>query len=392
MAIPASDPSARRTREQRILSGAALAATWSWRIVGLALAAVLFGFVVMETWSVLLPIILAVLLCTALAPISGLIQRLGLPRAVGALGAVIAALLVMFGLAAVVAPSIAPQVAELADSATRGLDDLRTFLRDGPLGVTDAKFNELLSNAQQRVSDSADMIATSLLITLGALTSGLVNLLLTVVLAFMFLKDGHRFLPWLRGAAGPTAGRHLSEVLLRVWTTIASFVRTQALVGLIDAVLIGAGLLVLGVPLALPLALLTFVAAFAPIVGAVTVGALAVLVALVSNGPLTALLVAILVLVVQQLEGNVLLPWLQGRSLGLHAAVVLLAIVLGSTLFGVVGAFLSVPVVASLSVILTYLGEQAAGIGAPEAAEDDSAPDPDPAAEPEKQQEPEPEA
>ncbi len=129
---------------------------------------------------------------------------------------------------------------------------------------------------------------------------------------------------------------------------------------------IGAGLLVLGVPLALPLALLTFLAAFAPIVGAVAVGALAVLVALAANGWVTALLVLGLVLLVQQLEGNVLLPWLQGRSLDLHAGVVLLSIVLGSTLFGVVGAFLAVPVTAVGVVVARYLHEQASGESVPD--------------------------
>ena len=379
MAIPAPDQPERGGREQRILAGTHVAAVWSGRIVLLALAAVLVGLLVKVTWSVLLPVILAVLLCTALQPVSGTLHRLGLPRALGALLAVISALLVLFGVAAVVAPGVAPQISDLADSAARGLDDIRSYLRDGPLGLTDAKFDELVDNAQQRISDSGQSIATGLLLTLGALTSGLVNLVLTLVLAFMFLKDGHRFLPWLRGAAGPTAGRHLSEVLLRIWTTIASFVRAQALVGFIDAVLIGAGLLVLGVPLALPLALLTFVAAFAPIVGAITVGALAVAVALVSEGLVTALIVLGLVVLVQQLEGNVLLPWLQGRSLGLHAAAVLLAIVLGSTLFGVIGAFLSVPVVATASVILTYLGEQAAGPRDP-APRSDPDPDHDPGA------------
>ncbi len=144
---------------------------------------------------------------------------------------------------------------------------------------------------------------------------------------------------------------------MRAWTTLGGFVRTQALVGLIDAVLIGTGLLLVGVPLALPLAVLTFIAAFAPIVGAVSVGALAVLVTLVANGWVSALIVLGIVLGVQQLEGNVLLPWLQGRSLRLHAGVVLLTIILGSTLFGVAGAFLGVPLVAVLAVVLRYLDE-----------------------------------
>ena len=173
---------------------------------------------------------------------------------------------------------------------------------------------------------------------------------------------------------GATVGDHITEVGSRAWDTLGGFVRTQALVGLIDAVLIGTALVVVGVPLALPLAVLTFVAAFAPIVGAVTVGALAVLVALVANGWVSAVIILVVVLVVQQLEGNVLLPWLQGKSLDLHAAVVLLTIVLGSTLFGVAGAFLGVPVVAVGAVVGRYLTERVdetvAASGPPHADED----------------------
>jgi predicted PurR-regulated permease PerM len=128
----------------------------------------------------------------------------------------------------------------------------------------------------------------------------------------------------------------------------------------VDAILIGLGLLILQVPLAAALAVLTFFAGFVPIVGAVVAGALAALVALVSNGPTTALLVVALVILVQQLESNVLQPFLQGRSLRLHAAVVLLSITAGGTLFGIAGAFLAVPVAAMVATVLRYLSEQTA--------------------------------
>ncbi|MDN5917771.1 MAG: AI-2E family transporter, partial [Pseudonocardia sp.] len=143
----------------------------------------------------------------------------------------------------------------------------------------------------------------------------------------------------------------------RIWVTISEFIRTQAIVAFVDAVLIGAGLLIVGVPLALPLAVITFLGGFIPIVGAVVAGALAVLVALVSNGFAAAVIVLLIVLAVQQIEGNVLQPVLQSRSLGLHAAVVLLAVTAGSTLYGIAGAFLSVPIVAAAAVVLRYLGE-----------------------------------
>ncbi|WP_156520647.1 AI-2E family transporter, partial [Rhodococcus sp. EPR-157] len=154
------------------------------------------------------------------------------------------------------------------------------------------------------------------------------------------------------------AGSHLAEILARMWATLGGFIRTQAVVSLIDAFFIGLGLVILGVPLALVLATLTFLGGFIPIVGAFVAGALAVLVALVANGPTTALIVLIIILAVQQLEGNVLQPVLQSRSMNLHPAIVLLAVTGGSSVFGIIGAFLAVPAAAVAAVLIRYVSEQ----------------------------------
>ncbi len=350
--------SAPRTRERVIGEGITWLSRWTLRWVVIALGAYLLGWIVAHVWSILLPVMLALVLATVLAPPARLLHERGsVPKTLAAAIVLLGSVAVVGVIGAVIVPTVAPQVTDLADSATMGLSDVRTFLRDGPFGVTQGQIDSLIKAAQDRLQSSASTIASGVLVGLGALTSALINLVLTLVLAFLFIKDGDRFLDWVHGLSGHRAGRHLGEVLRRSWAALSGFVRAQALVGLIDAVLIGIGLIVLGVPLALPLAVLTFIAAFAPIVGAVTIGVLSVLVALVANGWVTALIVLGLVLLVQQLEGNVFLPWLQGRSLQLHAAVVLLVIVLGSTLFGVVGAFLAVPVAAVVAVVLRYLDE-----------------------------------
>ncbi|MFB9544388.1 AI-2E family transporter, partial [Micromonospora sagamiensis] len=171
---------------------------------------------------------------------------------------------------------------------------------------------------------------------------------------FFFLKDGPRWVPWLAAQTGPRAGVHVTQLSERSWRTLSEFIRQQALVGFIDAFFIGIGLWFLGVPLVLPLAVLTFFAAFIPIIGAFVAGAFAVLVALVDRGPTTALIVLGIVLVVQQLEGNVLQPLIQGRGLSLHPAVVILAVAAGSSLAGITGAFLAVPVAAIVAVAYRY--------------------------------------
>ncbi len=332
---------------------------WTARLLVLALGCVLVGLVVREVWSILLPVVLAMIITSVLEPPTRMLERrFRLPAAVAAGAVVVIGVGGLGGIVALLAPTASEQVVDLALSASDGLTEIQMFVQSSGFGVTDAQMESAVVAAQERLQSSASSIASGVLVGLSVVANLVINAVITLVLVFFFLKDGRRFTPWLRRWSGPHAGRHLVEVGQRSWETLGAFVRTQALVGLIDAVFIGAGLLVIGVPLAAPLALLTFVAAFAPIVGAVTVGGLAVLVALASNGWVAALLVLAVVLAVQQLEGNVLLPWLQGRSLDLHAGVVLLSIVLGSTLFGVVGAFLAVPTTAVAVVVARYLNEQ----------------------------------
>ncbi len=350
------DPGA-PTREEVLGVGVRWLSTWSLRWVIILVAAYVLGQVLAAMWSVILPVVLALVLTAALEPPARkLRRRFGFPPALAAAVVVVLTITVFFGGFYLLAPSIGTQATEIAESASEGLVTVQNWVTDSNL-ATEAQVNDIVRTAQQRLESSAAAITAGVLVGLGAATTFLINAVVTLVLSFLFLKDGDRFLPWVGGVLGPRTGLHVVEVGSRSWSTLGTFVRTQALVGFIDAVLIGLALLVVGVPLAIPLAVLTFFAAFAPIIGAVTVGVLAVLVALVSNGWIAALIIAGSVLLVQQLEGNVLLPWLQGRSLDLHAAVVLLSIVLGSTLFGVTGAFFAVPVVAVLAVLLRYVNE-----------------------------------
>ncbi len=345
-------------REAIIGAGVVWLSRWTLRWIIVVIGAVLLGWVVSQLWSILLPLLLALILTTVLEPPARWLEvRLRLSPALAALGAILGTLAVVAVVIMFIAPSVGSQVEEIALSASDGLSEVERWVQDSDLDVTQTQVDAVVQAAQDRLRSSASSIASGVLVGVGAITSALINLLLTLVLSFFFLKDGRRFLPWLKDLTGSHAGDHLVEVSQRTWTTLSQFVRTQALVGLIDGTLIGIGLLVVGVPLALPLAVLTFVAAFAPIIGAITIGVVAVLVALVANGWVAALVILGIVVLVQQLEGNLLLPWLQGKSLNLHAGVVLLTIVLGSTLFGVAGAFLGVPAVAVLAVVLRYLNE-----------------------------------
>jgi hypothetical protein len=208
---------------------------------------------------------------------------------------------------------------------------VRNWLTDGPLSLSDGQITRAIAAVQDRLQDSAAAISSGIFSTLSAATNAVLNLVLILMLTFFFIKDGHRFLPWLATLGGQRAGMHVSELLARVWGTIGGFIRTQSLVAFIDAVLIGIGLAILGVPLAIPLAVITFFGGFIPIIGAFASGILAVLVTLVTNDFKAAVIAALIVIAVQQLEGNVLSPWLQGKTMNLHAGVVLMSVTAGTS-------------------------------------------------------------
>ncbi len=347
------------------------AARWTVRLLIIGVGLWALFWLMGQLWSVLLPIMLGLLLATILWPPVRFLRR-RLPNALAALIALIGLLAVVGGLIAVLAPQVTSQAQDLVDQASQGLGSLQTWLAGPPFnigpdalgGLVDKGISELQSNGQE--------IAGILIGSLGAIGSAVVTFVLALVLCFFFLKDGPRFLPWLRTWIGATTGRHAEVLSDRVWTALGHYVWSQAAVAFVDGFFIGIGVWLLGVPFALPIAVLTFFGAFVPIVGAFVAGSVAVLVGLVSGGVWTAVGVLAIVVAVQQLEGNVMQPLLVGRTLKIHPAVVLSVVALGGTLFGIVGAFLAVPAVAVVQVIARYVREQ---IGESTSASAESAPD-----------------
>jgi predicted PurR-regulated permease PerM len=351
----AQGPTGARSRSTAIADGLSFMARWSLRLALIALGFVGMWWLIAKLWVIVMPVLLALLIATVLYPPARWLRGRGAPAALAA-GAVLLGALVLLGLVVFfLARSITGGVSEIASSAVAGLQSIQDWIAGPPLNIGSTQFDALLQQVTQRLQSSVTTIASGVLTGVGTLASLVVTGLLALVLAFLFVKDGDRFLPWLRDVVGPRVGGHLSVILAQIWATLGSFIRGQVLVSLCDGLFIGIGLVVVGVPLALPLAILTFVGGFIPIVGALFAGVLSVLVALVSNGFTAALVVLGIVLLVQQLEGNVLQPILQGKSLNLHAAVVLLAVTAGGTLYGIAGAFLAVPVTAAVAVVLRYL-------------------------------------
>jgi predicted PurR-regulated permease PerM len=372
-------PETSRRREAAVGMAFGRVAAVCGRFLLVVLALVVLFYVASKLWVVLLPILLALLLATVLWPAVRFLRRKGVPDALAAIGVLLVALLLLFGVLGGLAPQVTGQAQEIADQVTAGLGELEEGLTGPPFNLGEDRIGATVENVIGELQANAQNIAKRVLSGAAAAGSLLLTGLLALVLCFFYLKDGPKFLPWIGGLVGPRAAPHVSAVAQRSWVTLSGFIKAQAAVGLVDAIFIGIGLAVLGVPLALPLAVLVFFGAFIPIIGAVVTGALAALIALVTVGPTKALIVVVLVLVVQQLEGNVLQPILVGRTLDLHPAAVILAVTAGGSLRGIVGAFLAVPVLSVAAVTIRYARQQLAelepGPGSPPAAA--GQPDPD---------------
>ncbi len=348
------------TRAQVVLAGLRSSSIVGLQIILVVAALWIVLWLLGKLWVVLLPVLFGIIVCTVLWPPVRWMRNRGVPAAAASLVMMLVGIGVLAGVVAVIVPSIVRQAPELAARATDGVRRLQDWIQGPPLNVRDEQLNNVVNAITDKLQSSASTIAAGVFSGVGTATSMVVTLFTALILVFFFLKDGPKFVPWLDRTLGKPSGTHVGEVLLRMWNGLGGFIRTQAIVSFVDAALIGAGLFILQIPLAGVLVVITFLGGFIPIVGAFVAGALAVLIALVSNGLTSALIVLGIILAVQQLEGNVLQPWLQAKSMDLHAVIVLLSVTLGGTMFGITGAFLAVPAAASLAVVLRYVNEQIA--------------------------------
>lgn len=328
-----------------------LAAAVSWRVLAVAGAVVAGLLLLAQLYLVVLPLIVGLLLATLLEPPVRVLQRRGVPDGLAAIAVLAAALAALVSVIVVLAPQVAQQLAGFGEEAEQGWEEIQRWLEHGPLGVGPDQVAAFLEGARQRLIANAQQIATGVLAGAIMALEVIVGLILMLVLLFFFLKDGERMVAWSVARAPEQRRNDLRAAGGRAWETLSGYVRGTAIVATVDAVGIGLGLLVIGVPLVLPLALLTFVGGFFPIVGATVAGLVAVLVALVARGLVDALLVLAVVVAVQQLESNVLEPVVLGRVLRLHPVVILVSLTAGAVLAGVVGAFLAVPVAATAAAV-----------------------------------------
>jgi predicted PurR-regulated permease PerM len=253
-----------------------------------------------------------------------------------------------------VLPPFVSELGALSSTIERGVRDIGATVAGGPFGLTEAQVDRSIDRAIETLRGAGGTVAKGVLTGAVLLTQWATATLLTIFLTFFFVKDGPALWRWVIELFARNRQPHIHALGLGAWSVLTAYVQGAALVATIDAVLIGILLVVVGVPLAVPLVTLTFLAAFFPIVGAFVAGAAAVLVALVANGPVAAGIVLAGVVVIQQLEGNVFYPVVVGRRLALHPVAMLAALTAGGLLGGIAGAFLATPLAAVIGSVIAY--------------------------------------
>lgn len=355
--LPAPDPRFPVDRADVIGEGAKSFAWWCLRFLIVVAALVVLGYGLSQVGQAMIPVLLALLITSVLYPVTAVLKRWGVPYSLGAFASLLLGFVVIGGLVSIIAPSIVSQWPSLADQTVKGIRQIQDWAAGPPLNLHDELLNRYLQQLTGWLQGHSEDLVSFVLSVGGSVSSGIVTVVMTLVIVFFMLKDGHRFVGWVRTIVGRRGGFHVSELFARIWNTLSGYIRAQAIVSLVDAVFISLGLWLLGVPLAFPIGILTFMAGFIPIVGAVSAGLVAVLVALVTGGLWQALFALGLVVLVQQVEGNVLQPVLQSRVMQLHPVIIILAVLLGGNWYGILGAFLAVPIVASAAVFFRYLSD-----------------------------------
>lgn len=325
------------------------AAAWSWRL--LVIGALVYGLITVTNHLevIVVPVAISLMIAALLVPAVDWLDRRGAPRG----GAVALVLLTGFavvgGLLSFVVSQFVEGMPGLAEQVTKSIGSTSDWLTDGPLGIAPGTIDRAGQVAIETIQRNQERLTSGALSTAATITEIVTGAFLTFFTLTFLLYGGRNIWHFVTRAFPSSVQDRVRESGNAGFGSLIGYVRATFLVALVDAVGIGTGLAIMGIPLALPLASLVFMGAFIPLVGAIITGFLAVIVALLTQGPIYALITLGLIVGVQQLEAHVLQPLVMGRAVSIHPLAVVLAIATGGVLWGIVGALLAVPLVAFLN-------------------------------------------
>ncbi|NUQ95236.1 MAG: AI-2E family transporter [Streptomyces sp.] len=332
-----------------------VAAEAGWRLLVLAGTVWVLMRIISAVQLVVFAFVVALLITALLQPTVARLRSHGVPRGPATALTAILGFVVMGLLGWFVTWQIMENIDNLSNQIQNGIDDLRNWLLKSPFHVTDKQINQIAKNLREAVGANTDQITSFGLEGVQVVVEALTGILLTFFSTLFLLYDGRRIWEWTLKLVPAAARPGVAGAGPRAWSTLTAYVRGTVLVALIDAIFIGLGIYFLNVPMAVPLAVFIFLFSFIPLVGAVASGALAVVVALVTQGVFTAVMTLLVVLAVQQIEGHILQPFILGRAVRVHPLAVVLSVAAGGMVAGIGGAVVAVPLVAVTNTVVGYL-------------------------------------
>ncbi|MFE2034492.1 AI-2E family transporter [Streptomyces scopuliridis] len=359
--------------------GMRVAGEAAWRLLVLAGLLWVLMRVIGAVQLVVMAFAAGLLITALLQPTVAWLKRHGMPRALATALTAVAGFVLMGLVGWFVVWQVMENIDDLSNRVTDGINELKRWLLDSPFHVTEGQINDIAKTLSDAVGSNTEKITSAGLQGLTVIVELLTGIVLAMFSTLFLLYDGRKIWHWTLKLVPAQAREGVAGAGPRAWRTLTAYVRGTVLVALIDALFIGLGLYFLNVPLAVPLAVFIFLGAFIPLVGALASGALAVVVALVTQDVFTALMVLCVVLGVQQIEGHVLQPFILGRAVRVHPLAVVLSVAIGSLVAGIGGAVVAVPLVAVTNTVVGYLRAYSAEQSLPDSPALDPAPSASPA-------------
>jgi len=352
------------------------AAALGWRllVVGGALYVVFLMFGRLRL--VVMPVLFALFLTAILSPPANWLMKQKCPPALATLTVFLLALVILVALGFWFIPKVVDQFGDVGKQASQGFKDVQHWLTHKPFKLKQSDIDKYINEAKHQITQRQGEIAQGALTGVGLLVEIITTVLLTTVITFFFVKDGAKMGDWGVGLFADERADEVREIGRRSWEALGGYIRGTAVNGVVNGTVMGVTLAVIGVPLAVPLAFLTFLGAFIPLVGAIVTGVLAALIALVSNGGVAALVVIGATILIHNLEGYLVGPFVLGRAVHLHPVAVLLALTTGTIVAGILGAILAVPVLSIILAIIAYYRGDNPELVEATASEPDEKPEP----------------
>jgi putative heme transporter len=331
------------------------AAAWAWRLLAIVAFAVVLLWLIRRLEVIVVPVALALMVTALMIPAVDFLDRRGAPRGGAVALVLLTGIAIVGGMLTFVVSQFVTGLPGLVEQVTHSIESARTWLIEGPAHLSKDQITNAGNSAIEALRNNQEKLTSGALSTAATVTEIVTGALLTLFTLIFFLHGGRNIWQFVTKIFPENVRERVRDAGRAGFGSLIGYVRATFLVALVDAVGIGTGLAIMGVPLALPLASLVFLGAFIPLVGAVIAGFLAVIVALIAKGFIYALITLALIIAVQQVEGHVLQPLVMGRAVSVHPLAVVLAIAAGGVLAGIVGALLAVPTVAFLNSAIRVL-------------------------------------